>query len=284
MVVSDRIFELPDDIPLVENSAGTFKLGLLLPDYIPNIAPKFSENVELFNESQLKNVLSDSNRTIRRRFFGPNWIKDQNGRGACNGYAGAGALERARVLKGLTHIKLSGDGLYAAINGGRDQGSMLDDGMDWMMQYGIPPESLVPQHEYLKNRIPAEAYEQGKRFKGFECYSVDTEPELLTGLAIGFVGVVATHVSGSYSSLDADGVSKGGNGPGNHAVGVDDLKYSTRTGKFLVDKFNSWSTRWGDNGRCYLNWDKHLATSVRYHRFYLIRSTSDDPEGDNPNA
>ena len=281
---SDKFFKDPTDVDCVENKAGKFKLGLLMPIGFPTVAPKFSTKIELFDEYQLKDFLSDPNRTKRRDLFSSDWIKDQNGIGACNGYAGASVLERAFYLRGNGRIKLSGDGLYAAINGGRDQGSMLDDGMDWIQKNGIPPEDLVPRHEWRKNRIPAEAYEQGKRFLGFECYAADSEPELLTGLALGFVGVVATHVSGNYSSLNGEGISQGGNGPGNHAVGVDDAKYSTRSGQFLIDKFNSWSTRWGDMGRCYLSWNKHLKESTKYHRFYLIRSTSDDPYGDNPNA
>ena len=279
---SDKFFTDATNVPCVENAAGKWKLGLLLPKVFPNVAPKFSEVVKLYDEYELKDILGDSDRTKRRELFDPSWIKNQNGRGACNGYAGAGALERARYLRGLTHIKLSGDGLYAAINGGRDQGSMLDDVMDWIQQHGVPPESLVPQHEYRKNRIPKEAYEQGERFKGFECYSVDSEPELLTGIALGFVGVVATHVGGQYSSLDGEGISQGGNSSGNHAVGVDDAKYSTKSGQFLVDKFNSWGTNWGEQGRCYLTWDRHLKTTVKYHRFYLIRSTTDDDKDENP--
>jgi hypothetical protein len=112
---------------------------------------------------------------------------------------------------------------------------------------------------------------------------VDTFEEAATGLILGYQLIVAVHVDrgGAYESLDGDGVSRGGNGPGNHAVGVDDLRLRS-DGTVEFDQYGSW----GDHAaRLWLRWDQHLQQSVRNHRFWLLRAALEDPQGDeNPPA
>jgi hypothetical protein len=196
----------------------------------------------------------------------------------CAGYAAASALERARARRGLDYVELSGDGIYAAVNGGRDQGSGLENNMRWLWDNGIPPASEVPKWEYRKNKIPSKAYEDGKRFKGFECFALKSELELASALVAGFSCVIAVHAGNG--GLSADSLIQWSNGVGNHSVCCDDLRYRNKVLQFQIP--NSWGLKWGERGRGWLEWKKHLSNPVRNHMFYAIRSTIDDPNGDNP--
>lgn len=196
----------------------------------------------------------------------------------CAGYAAASALERARHRAGHDYVELSGDGIYAAVNGGQDRGSMLDDNMQWLSRNGIPPASMVKRHEYRKSRISRDAYVEGERFRGFEAYFLETEIELASALANDFFVAIAVHAGNG--GRGPDGMIDWQNGPGNHCVVCDDLQHEN--GRFEFEFANSWGLRWGNRGRAYVTWRGHLSNPIRYHKFYAIRSATADPEGDNP--
>lgn len=275
------IIDGPDD----ETGGEPRKLGLLIPDEPPKLYATLGDTIPLLDESEIRKILSDSNRMSGRKLFGPTVITDQDGRGACQGYAQAGVISRARARRGYVYEILSGDFAYAMVNGGRDGGSHLAEGWKSCEFNGTPTEATVQRlglrHQYIKSRFPQECFEEAKRFKGFECYHIDTEQELLTACALGFDCVVAVQAGGS-GSLDRYGIVGWGNGSGNHAVLVDDAVYDTQMGGWKFDMANSWSTRWGSQGRCYLTWGRQLSRSSSVHRFYAVRSTGDDPQGDNP--
>lgn len=271
---------------IVGPEGNLIKLGLLAPD---DSSPRVFASIEssplmLTKEQIMAAVTLFKNRKTAREIFTPDWIKDQDGLGACQGYASAGATERAIVLRGGKHVKLSGDFAYSLVNGGRDNGSQLASGLIACQETGYAPEDTpgLTRWEYRKNRMPAAAFEAAKRFRGFEGYEATTELGLYSGLARGFVGVIAVHVAGNYSRLDKYGISQGGNGPGNHAVCVDDLIWDASYGQFKIDSPGSWKTSWGDNGRCYFTFERHLKQTRNNHKFYLLRSASDDPLSDNP--
>jgi len=44
-------------------------------------------------------------------------------------------------------------------------------------------------------------------------------------------------------------------------------------GELCFDHANSWGLNYGDQGRAYLTWDKHLKQPNQYHYFYLITAT-----------
>lgn len=273
------------DGPESETGGEPRKLGLLLPKDFPNVCAKFADSVPLLDEATIRKILDDPNRKNGRNRFGPDWTKDQNGRGACQGYASAGCVERARVRRGLAHVKISGDFAYCLVNGGSDSGSHLAGGMQAAEHTGYCSEDTVNKHglrhEYRKSQFPQECFQEASRFKGFEAYHADTKEELLTGLALDFDAVVAVQAGGS-GGLDQYGICQWSNGSGNHAVLCDDVVYDTRLGDYKFDHQNSWGTRWGQQGRSYLTYERHFVQSIRVHRFYLIRSTMDDPQGDNP--
>lgn len=229
---------------------------------------------EVWEESKIRKVLDDPKRVRARDLFPAEQIKDQDGRGACVGYAGAAAEEELQQREGKDYVALSGDGLYAAINGGVDQGSMLNDAMDFMQGNGIPYEDDVKRWEYRKSKIPNSAYEAGKDNAARECFVITKELELLTAICLNLPCVVAVQASGGFSDMDENEVSRGGNGPGNHCVLIDDAEYNKKLGLYLFDMRNSWRTSFGNQGRIKLIWKKHFTTSVKYARFFAVTNAT----------
>lgn len=116
--------------------------------------------------------------------------------------------------------------------------------------------------------------------KAFECYQVNDADMLWSGLVSGFDGVVAVHADDGFMRLDANGVAGGGQGPGNHAVLSDGIYWVG--GEPAADGVNSWGLSYGDRGRMGLTWNRHFRPTVGNHAFYLIRSATDDSQGENP--
>jgi hypothetical protein len=262
------------------------RLGCLVPTVFPTAYPKFGDRVKAMSLDAIRAQLAGKPAAFGRRnvFKGRKWIRNQGQFGACNGWSTAGTLSRARVLRGIgtaeDAVILSGADAYSQMNGGQDNGSMLADAMGVVVT-GIAPESMVPFDHIYSSQIGAAARAERAKYQGFEVEAVDSQEELATALILGYVGIVAVHVAGNFNNLDGRGVCQGGNGPGNHSVGVDDIRVSP-DGTLEFDMPNSWDTTWGEGGRCWLQWDRHLRQTVTNHRFWLLRSTGDG--GDSPPA
>lgn len=259
------------------------RLGCLVPDTFPTGFPTFADAfaAEMLTAEQVRAALAGkpSMWGRRQRFAGKKYVRNQRSFGSCNGWSTAGCLSRLRELRGEPYVCLSGADAYSQMNGGRDQGSVLADGMRIVEANGIAPEDLVPANQIYTNQISAEAKAARARFKGFKAYAVDTELELASALVLGRCGVVAVHATNSFNSQDGDGVNRGGNGPGNHSVGVQDVRLGA-DGTIQFDMPNSWDVNWCDGGYTWLTWDRHLRETVKYHRFWVMVSTTDDPADD----
>ena len=227
---------------------------------------------------EIAKLVNRSERKWGRKRWGRKWMRHQGQVGSCNCYAAILANMRIRDIKGLSFVDLSPEYMYCMINGGRDQGSMLDDGMEWMTENGTCPADMVPHQTWQQRELRPETHNEASRFRILEPYRVDSEMELASGLALGFVGVIAVHANNQFMQLDNDGVVASTDGPGNHAVGVDDVRI--HSGELQFDMFNSWGTNYGQGGRGWVSWRRHLRTTSRYHAFYLIRSATDDPQGE----
>ena len=261
---------------------GTFRTGCIAPSSAAVFAhiPVLADTVPILSVDKAKEYIDKKNYNSQDIFKG--WIRNQGGRGSCNGYAGAKALQRARMIRRQKFAELSGEGLYAQINGGQDQGSMLYDAMAKIMATGVPTTASVPYEEYRFDRIKPAAWEEAKRFKGEELYAIKSEPELVTAHCLGFMVVVAVHAGSNWTRLtDTDMVPRSP-GAGNHAVGVDDIRYSLQRSQFEYCHFGSWGESVHNQGYAWLSWNNHLATTVGYHGFYAIRSTIDDPQDQFP--
>jgi hypothetical protein len=260
---------------IIDDSGVVRKLGLLAPEpgFVSSF-PLFSSAVAVWPESDVR-AMARSGLMDGRKKFDDSWIKNQRDKGSCAGFAAASALSRARVARGLERVDLSGAYLYSLVNRGRDQGSLLDEGMMALQSRGVATEATVPWDRIFPSqydRVKADA--EAAKYKGFECYQTRSRAELYAGVAMGYFGVVAVHVGNNFMRVDRNTMIAGAdNGIGNHAVLVDGI--ATEGDEIVLTAANSWDLTWGVRGRMNLTWERHLAQPNRHHPYYLIRSTTD---------
>lgn len=260
---------------------GKYFTGNLIPASTATTFAVYEDSQPMLTLDEIEKIVAADNRTpARKRFPADKWIRNQGGRGSCNGYAGAWALARARVMCGLPFEALSGEYLYSMINGGRDGGSMLDDGMKAITERGVAREELVRHESYLWNQMSEQARQDAPRFKAFECYTPKTELGLASGICLGWIGVVATHYTNAMMRLN-NGVSAESLGPGNHAECCQDV-YILSGREIGFDLANSHGIGVLDKGHHIVTWKKHLSSTSRNHVFYLIRGVTDDPQNPAP--
>jgi len=250
------------------------RLGSLCPpDGFVSSFNTFEDEHPVWTDEQILSVITDPNRTPRRQMFGPSWVQDQKNHGSCNGFAGAGALSKARYLRGIQDkLILSGAFLYSLINGNRDNGSMLEDGLKAIQKHGVCPESLVPWNKIYQRDQPANAPAEAAKHKGLACYAVQTKQGFRTALAAGFPVIVAVHAGSRFQTLNPYGIAGVDPGRGNHAVHCDDI--CIVNGVEVYDHQNSWGTRYGQSGRSYLTWNSFSQT-FGTHVFYAVASTEE---------
>lgn len=251
--------------------------GLQTPSSRPLTFSPFLTSSRKLTKQQIQEWIGDPRRTSCRKFFtASEWIFSQDTIGSCNAAAAVVALEKTRETLGRDNVKLSPEFLYGQINGGRDRGSMLDDGMKAIMEIGTCRREMVPHQEYRSSRMRPECLMDASRFRGFECYRIDNELGIATAAASNYMIIVALHAGNRFMRLDRNGVAGSESGSGNHAVHIDDVRI--RDGQLEFDMVNSWGLRYGEEGRAWTTWAAHYARTVRHHAFYAIRGATRDPQ------
>ena len=176
-------------------------------------------------------------------------IKNQGNSGSCNAAATVYAIEGARRFQGLPDVKLSFGHLYGKINGQRDQGSMLEDGLQESMKGGVASAKVVPEGEWHSGRWPSNAPLDALLYRVQEAFWCPSFEHQASAIQSGFFLITGIMWYGNYEP-DEDGwlPERGTGRPGGHALCRDGLAF--RDGKWGLDGPNSWSPDWGKDGRC----------------------------------
>lgn len=251
----------------------TFGTGLKLsPQGNLSAFPLYADSGPMLTMKEIIDAAKSGDHKGRTK-FDHTWVKNQGQYGSCNGWMIATMIAKGRVRRGLPRVDLSGAYAYSLMNGGRDQGSTLDQSMACGTIQGIATLDTVPadriyRHQYDKAKADAEA----KQYKAFECYTARTEQEIFSGLVCGFDCGLAVHAGNNFMRIDR-GIAGSDNGPGNHAVAADGCWYDEELGELVADTENSWGRGYGENGRMGMTWKRHQSRVIQYHPFYLMRST-----------
>lgn len=224
--------------------------------------PKYSEHYPVFPVSEWRDI----NRA--NIFGGKDWIEDQLQHGSCVGNGWVGALRRARVAMGMKDVRLSAPHLYSQINGGRDEGAVISDGIGALKKTGVCTFDLVPEkpgYPIYTKQMPPTANEEAKDYRidgEIGAYRCDSWAETCSALQTGlFFPVYGVMVGKNFEKFDAAGVAGHDHGPGNHCMFAEGMKKITLNGKskWVLDNVNSWGFSWGPfhNGHTYLD-EMHL--------------------------
>ena len=87
-------------------------------------------------------------------------------------------------------------------------------------------------------------------------------------------------VGRNFNTIDNEGVAGVDKGNGNHAVMTGRALKKSKKWGWLILMRNSWSTKWGVNGYCWLC-EAHIE-SASYFECFSGRAIIDDPLGLNP--
>ncbi len=251
------------------------RLGLIPPEMRVSALPSIesSQPNNLLTPDQIKQLITDPGRTPREQIFSDDhWVVegDQKSHGSCNGWAGASVLSKTRFLRGITDgLVLSGSYVYSWINNNEDNGSALDRGMAELLAHGAPPASLCDANQIYRKQTQAYDDEAAKHL-GLQAYAAETQQGFDSGIALGYLGVVAVQVNNAFSNYKGSGICPTGNGPGNHAIHVDDAKYVN--GVLWYHIVNNWNLTWGLRGKGWVTWSA-FAQPFKYQTFYLVPAT-----------
>jgi hypothetical protein len=208
-------------------------------------------------------------------------IKDQNGRGACNGHATVTALEFARAMQGQPHVPLSAWYVYAILCNGWDRGSNILDALKLVQSDGAAPESLVDYKLINPRRLTEEAKRSATRFRLTLGQQLKTWDEIVSAVALRRSLNLSVHVGRSFNNIDSDGTPGVNRGQGNHAVMCGGgIKTSAKWGK-LIRMANSWSTAWGQSGFCWLS-QAHIEAGSWFECFEVQAVAEDLADDNNP--
>lgn len=262
------------DHETIELGGETRSLGLLAhPCGRQTLCALLEDHVEPWTEAELIKWAREQGGK-RAKFFDSSWVKNQGSHGSCAGYAAASCLSKARVLRGLKRVDLSGAYLYSRCNGGHDSGSMLQDHMEAIQKFGACKETTVTVNQIYRNHYDTKAADsEAENFKAWEPYACASRLGFFTAIAMFGPVELAVNVGGNFDHFDSDGFPGSSHGGGNHAVHADDIVLINN--RLVAVGQNSWGM-WGPmRGRMYLDWDKHIAEPWENHLSFAIRSTLD---------
>lgn len=174
-------------------------------------------------------------------------IKDQDGIGACNAFATVTAVEIAYRMNGIKIPDLSTGYLYGNVNQQRDQGSLLEDAIEWMVKYGTCSAETVGMLSWQKSKWPSKAADEAKNYRALEYWWCPTFEHFASAMQYGFGGNVGMMWS-SADEPNANGYlpDRVGGRAGGHAIAVTGL--CNDNGKWGTIQNNSWSAKWGWQG------------------------------------
>lgn len=172
-------------------------------------------------------------------------VHDQDGRGQCASSAACALLEFARAQAGLPFVKLSAGDLYSRVNGGSDNGSLLEDNLAELLANGVCSAATVPYVWDGKKHNTAAVIEERKRFRFSEVYQCKSFDAMASAALLG-MGVEHGMMWRDGFRVDANGwLYNATGGEGGHAQFAYGLAQNKTSGKWGLVTQNSWNVTWG---------------------------------------
>lgn len=182
-------------------------------------------------------------------------MMDQDGVGACNAFTAIECTMSSRKMAGLRFVHLSPGYLYGNINGGSDNGSMLEDALAWMTENGSCESSIVPDLNWKLGRTkPAAAVTNAKQYRILESYLCPNFDALASAIQQGFFINEGLLWYDNFTP-DRDGwlPASGRGKSGGHSLTGYGLAHRTLANgsvQWGIRTRNHWGTQWGIGGNC----------------------------------
>jgi hypothetical protein len=174
-----------------------------------------------------------------------NQVLDQDGVGSCATESTTQALMIAREVAGHPFELLNPWSIYRVTSGGSDNGSSIDENLEYAREYGVLPESYWPRSKGWRAVPPTGWKDVAAQYRIDEFFDIRNTEEVGTALLLGFPVVFGW-----------DG----------HSCVMTSLKSSTVAGYA-----NSWGD-WGDEG---FGTVKLSSINFSYGAFAVRTATSD---------
>jgi hypothetical protein len=209
-----------------------------------------------------------------------NPIWDQGMTSSCVGQGTTAGIQICYMQSGRPLTEFNPYFVYGLINGGRDAGAMISDGLKALMQFGTCFKNDLQPGVMFRNQFPQQAFNNAKRFRLAQAYKCGNFEDICSAITLGFVCPLGIYVDQGFSRLDNEGVAgtPSSNQGGGHCILGMGLKKSSRFG-WLIKIQNSWGTRFGINGYAYI----HKGHFQRMNPdAFAIQSVMDDPQDNSP--
>lgn len=203
---------------------------------------------------------------------------DQDGEGACVGYAATGAAMVLRSRARMGYELLSAQFLYSLINGGRDAGANGADAVSAMIKTGICPASLVPGRPYRPAGINSAAMAAAAAFKlrPDGAVPLNSVEEFVTAV-IHRWQVIFDVQAGSRYTTGSDGTVAWLGSFTNHEQQAGEGLRIASDGTAQILGRNSWGTSWGSmGGFCWFT-ERHIKSSNTTFALKYMAPTPADP-------
>lgn len=203
-------------------------------------------------------------------------ILDQNGHGACVGYASTSIAMVLCDRMGFTYEPLSADFLYTLINGGVDAGANGGDAIQAMIETGIAPARLVPGRPirpagYSKDAVAAAA---AYRLRPDGAIPLTSFDEVVTAVIERWQILFDVQASGAYNTGPDGTVRYCGRYTNHEQSAGEGLRIVN--GQAQVLGRNSWNTAWGQNGFGWFT-ESHFEASNSTFAVKFMAANPNDP-------
>lgn len=206
-------------------------------------------------------------------------VLDQDGVGACNAFCTILIMHMMRAMAGLPYLRLSTGYLYGNINGQQDQGSNLEDALNWMKEKGTVPQSMVDMLEWRKRDWPSGCAVEAKKNRILEAYWCPS-----------FEHVASASTSGYLCNLglwwgDNDNPDSNGrlperdprNGGGHSVPGIGIAPAPGSSTKWDALSCNSWGRDFGDDGRFKIP-ESRLTADMSTGMWAIVAASAEDEQ------
>jgi C1A family cysteine protease len=179
-------------------------------------------------------------------------VLDQDGIGACNAFCTVQNMHVNRSQMGLPFVRLSPGYLYGCINGQRDEGSNLEDALNWMKDNGTVPQTMVDMLTWRKGQWPSGCAEKAKENRILEAFWCPTFDHCASAVMCGYTLNLGMWWTNSDNPDSNGWLPRSGRGGGGHSIIGIGLFPQPGRQTWGLQSCNSWGASFGQNGRFFI--------------------------------